>query len=198
MNNKYLCDYVKFLLNKNKILIKDEKTNIYLTEYFENIIFNIVSIAAIITFINNCKTIKNETITMISKYLNNTCGNIKMKGGNSITMPIEFYGYDSLRYSPTNNTNDYLKIDFESGILRPQIGGGKNKGDDVKPIVKAINDIILYYKLKITKETNEKLLKLIKDFIKCLLNRFKEVKGKITKTTINKILKSDKTFDIFK
>ena len=45
MNNNYLSDYVKMAIIKNKINMKDEKAVAYLTEYFENIIFNVVSIA---------------------------------------------------------------------------------------------------------------------------------------------------------
>jgi histone H3/H4 len=201
MIDKYLCDYVKFLLKKNQIIIKDDKTISYLTEYIENIIFNIVSIAAIITFINNSKIIQNESITLINKYLKSSCGNPKksMKGGNSIVMPSEFYGYDSHRYSTINNQTDYLQVDLNSGILRPQIGGGgKKKTDDNKPINKAIKEILKYYKLKISKDCCCKLLKLIEDYIKCLMSKLKEVKGNITKTCINKIIKSEKTFDIFK
>jgi len=200
MIDKCLCDYVKFILNKNQIIMKDEKTNMYLTKYIENIIFNIVSISAIITFINNSKIIKDETIKSISEYLDGVCGNPKkaMKGGNAITMPCEFYGYDSLRYSPTNNTNDILQVDFNSGTLRPQIGGGKKTKGDIKPIIKSIKDILKYYKLKISKETCSKLLHLIENYIKCLMSKFKEIKGTISKTSIDKIIKSNKTFDIFK
>jgi len=55
MDKNYLCDYVKYILDYNEIKVKDEKTYKYLTTCIENILFNIVSIAAVITFINNVK-----------------------------------------------------------------------------------------------------------------------------------------------
>jgi len=205
MSNNYLCDYVKFLLNKNKIKVKDDKTCKYLATSIENIIFNVVSIAAVITFINNSKVIKKESIVIIKKYLNNMCGNpsksIIKGGGGSIVLPSEFYGINSMNYSSTNNYHpvDTLQIDFANGIARPQIGGGKNnKKESLKSIENAINEILIYYKLKATKETNTKILKLIESYIKCLFSKLKELNIIITCDTIDKIMKSNKVFDLFK
>jgi hypothetical protein len=200
MNKNYLYDYVKYILDKNEIKVKDEKTYKYLTSSIENIIFNIVSIAAVITFINNCKTIKKESIDIITKYLNNMCGkpqySIMKGGGGSIIMPSEFYGVDSMRYSATNNLHpiDTLQIDFNNNIARPQIGGG-NK---IKPIMIGINDILNYYRLKGTNEIKTKILKLIEKYIKCLIIKIKEINKIITCDIIDKNIKSTKLFDIFK
>lgn len=205
MDKNYLCDYVKYILNKNEIKVKDEKTCKYLTSCIENIIFNVVSIASVITFINNCKTIKKESIDIITKYLNNMCGkpqySIMKGGGGSIVMPSEFYGVDSMRYSGTNNlhTIDTLQIDFNNGIARPQIGGGsKIRKSSTKPIMIGINDIINYYRLKTTKEIKMKILKLIEKYIKCLISKLKEENKIITCDIIDKNIKSNKLFDIFK
>jgi hypothetical protein len=200
MNKNYLYDYVKYILDKNEIKVKDEKTYKYLTSSIENIIFNIVSIAAVITFINNCKTIKKESIDIITKYLNNMCGkpqySIMKGGGGSIVMPSEFYGVDSMRYSAANNLHpiDTLQIDFNNNIARPQIGGG-NK---IKPIMIGINDILNYYRLKGTNEIKTKILKLIEKYIKCLIIKLKEINKIITCDIIDKNIKSTKLFDIFK
>jgi len=202
MDNNYLYDYVKFLLDKNDIKLKDDKTCNHLTQCIENIIFNVVSIASIITFINNCKIINKESIKIIKKYLDNKCdkkANKKIGGGGSIVLPSEFYGIDSLRYSATNGIqSDILRVDFAGSLLRPQIGGGKKSKLLNKPIVNAIQDILNYYKLKASKETINKILKLIEDYIKCLIETLKEKKGVISILTIKKMMKSNKLFDIFK
>jgi len=209
MSNNYLCDYVKLLLEKNNIKVKDAKTCNYLTSCIENIIFNVVSIASVITFINNCKTIKKESISIVNKYLNSMCGTPSYKkitgGGGAIVLPSEFYGIDSSRYLPTNNlhTTNTLDINFNSGIARPQIGGGlhKNKTSDSSSssgIMKGVNDILDYYKLKATKETKMKLVKLIECYIKCLMNKLKELNKTITCNLVDKTMKATKVFDLFK
>jgi hypothetical protein len=206
MSNNYLCDYVKCLLEKNNIKVKDAKTCNYLTTCIENIIFNVVSIASVITFINNCKTVKKESISIVTKYLNSMCGSSSYKtvkgGGGSIILPSEFYGIDSTRYSPMNNlhTTNTLDIDFTNGIARPQIGGGlkKSSSSSSNSIMKGVNDILDYYKLKATKEIKMKMVKLIECYIKCLMNKLKELNTTITCSSVDKVMKSDKVFELFK
>jgi len=206
MNNNYMYNYVKDMLYKNNIKIRNEKTCNYLTTCIENIIFNVVSIAAVITFINNCKIVKKECITIIKKYLNNMCGSPMYKtikgGGGSIVLPSEFYGVNSMNYSPTNNLYpmDKLTIDFTNNIARPQIGGGyKNeKSSKSNAIYKGISDILVYYKLKATNETKIKICSLIECYIKCLMNKLKNIDKKISSEIIDETMKSSKVFDIFK
>lgn len=202
MHKNYLCDYVKFLLDKNKIAVKDDKTSMYLTDCIENIIFNVVSIAAIITHINNCKMVRKESITIVSKYLTNMCGgkvsSKMMKGGDgAIVMPSEFYGIDSNRYSTANAMTEVLKVDFNNSIARPQIGGGMKKATG-KPIEEAIKKILDYYKLKASADITKKILKLIEKYIKCLMSQLTMIKGKVSTNVIKKMMKSSKFFDIFK
>jgi len=205
MINNYIYDYIKNLLDKNNIVIANDKTCKYLTDCIENIIFNVVSIAAIITFINNCKTIHKQSIEIIRKYLNNMCGStskILKGGGGSIVLPSEFYGVNSNRYSISNGIQtDILNVDFNNGLLRPQIGGGKSKSNANKSlnvIYNAICEILEYYKLKASKETKNKITKLIEKYISCLIMKLKEEDKKISLSIIKKILKSNKLFDIFK
>lgn len=205
MINNYIYDYIKNLLDKNNIVIANDKTCKYLTDCIENIIFNVVSIAAIITFINNCKTIHKQSIEIIRKYLNNMCGStskILKGGGGSIVLPSEFYGVNSNRYSISNGIQtDILNVDFNNGLLRPQIGGGKSKSNSNKSlnvIYNAICEILEYYKLKASKETKNKITKLIEKYISCLIMKLKEEDKKISLSIIKKILKSNKLFDIFK
>jgi hypothetical protein len=197
MNNNYLTEYVKSSINKNGITVKDEKTINYLTEYFENIIFNVVSIASIITYINNCKSINNKSIEIVKKYLDNMCGDASVKKGGSTVLPSEYFGIDSTRYMPTNGIHtDVLQIDFANGLARPQIGGGKTQ-KKIQPIPANIKHILDYYKLKASKDIIAKLTKLIENYIKCLMQQLKLQNKKISCITIKKIIKSNKLFDIF-
>ena len=207
MSNNYLCNYVKCLLEKNNINVKDAKTCNYLTTSIENIIFNVVSIASVITFINNCKTVKKESISIVTKYLNSMCDSSSYKtikgGGGAIVLPSEFYGIDSTRYSSMNNLHatDSLQIDFTNGIARPQIGGGlkkKSPSSSLDSIMKGVNDILDYYKLKASKEIKMKIVKLIECYIKCLMNKLKELDKTITCSLVDKVMKSDKVFELFK
>jgi len=203
MESNYLYEYVKYLLKHNEIKTKDVKTVYHLTNYIENIIFNVVSIISIITFINNSKSIKKESINIVTKYLKNACGNPKSDlikgGGGAIVMPSEFYGINSMRYSPTNNIHsvDTLHIDFSKDIARPQIGGSV-KNSKIKPIIKAINDILSYYKLKCSDEIKNKILKLIESYIKCLIIKLKNLNKTITIDNINNSMMSNKMFELFK
>ena len=142
--------YVNELSRKFNIPIKDNTAHKCLCEYVENIIFNIVSIASIIALINNSKIINAKILEILDKYVLQTCiktsRNKVSGGGGSIVLPSEFYGVDSGSYSTTNISNDILPINFSSGIMRPQIGGGKAKINN--PLIDAITEILSKHKLK--------------------------------------------------
>ena len=126
MNN--FLPTIKDLVLKYKLsLAKDKTKDIHelLCKYIETLIFNIISIASIITMINNSDTIKKQTITLVKSYINDKC-NHKFTGGTT-GLPSEYYGVDSGLYSSNNAGSDILNIDFASGMLRPQIGGGGHK-----------------------------------------------------------------------
>lgn len=199
MNN--FLPTIKDVIAKYKLQIAKDKTkdvHELLCKYMETLIFNIVSIASIITMINNSNTIKKQTIKLVKSYINDKCNaNTKMTGGMNI-LPSEFYGIDSGRYSEANATGDILTVDFTSGILRPQIGGGTQSSVDNKNILKKINEILNYYKLKASDSIVNDLLKLITIYTNCFFKQLKGTKVIITTAVINKIIKSNKTLDIFK
>ena len=190
--------YVSELSKKFNIPIKDNVAHKCLCEYVENIIFNIVSIASIIALINNCKTINNKILDILDKYVLQTCTNKdKVKGGGgSIVMPSEFYGIDSGRYATTNVTPDVLSIDFNSGIMRPQIGGGKVR--IVNPVNEAITEILSKHGLKASAIITNKIAKIIEGYLACLLKKLQLAKTNVTSTMIKKTIKSSKIFNIFK
>jgi hypothetical protein len=196
MNNKKLSIYVNNLVEKYGLQLKSSATSKCLCEYVENIVFNIVSISAIISFINNCKSINSNTLEIVSSYIKENCGNITIKGGGgAIVMPSEFYGINSGRYNVLNNTTDVLNVDFNNGIARTQIGGGKEKS----PFIPVVKDIINYYKLKASSVIINKIVKIIEGYLDCLMMKLKENKtGKLTSTYIKKVIKANKVFNVFK
>jgi hypothetical protein len=198
MNN--FLPTIKELVAKYKLsLAKDKTKDIHelLCKYIETLIFNIVSVASIITMINNSDTIKKQTLTLVKSYINDKC-NHKMTGGNT-GMPSEYYGIDSGIYQSNNAIGDILNIDFASGILRPQIGGGWGNSYTINDIfMNKIREILNYYKLKSSSTINNSLLKLIYMHINCFFKELKTSRITLNIASINKIIKSNKNLDIFK
>ena len=193
MNNSNLTIYVQKLISEYDLNIKSKMSVKCLCDCIENIVFNIVSISSIIAFINNSKTITKENIKILNSYLNKVCSPV-MKGGNSIVMPMEFYGNNSGRYLPTNNQNDFLNIDFSSGIMRQQIGGGKS----TSPFIKVIKDFLVHYKLKAGKDIIDEIVVMIENYIKCLMMKLKKYKEVIKPSMIKSVIEKNKMFKIFK
>jgi hypothetical protein len=195
MNNK-LIPYTNNLIKKYDLSIKNNVDKC-LCSYIEAIIFNIITIASIITFINNCKSINKETLYILKEYIYIACSPTSMKGGGGATvMPSEFYGINSNNYSPTNNQMDLLTIDFNSTSIRPQIGGGRN---DNKPVVDIIKKFLKYFNLKASSAIMKEILDIINNYIDCLMTKLKKINGnKLTPMMIKKVIKSNKIFNIFK
>jgi len=195
MNNPKLTIYVEKLIKDYDLNIKTKASVKCLCDCIQNIVFNIVSVASIIAFINNSKTITKENITILHSYLNKACNPSKIKGGNSIVMPQEFYGSSSGRYLPTNNQTDLLTIDFNSGLARGQIGGGKAK---TSPFTNVIKDFLIHYKLKASSAIIKEIVMMIEVYIKCLMMKLKKCKGQIKPPMIKSIIEKNKMFKIFK
>ena len=151
--------------NKNKI-IKD------LNCYIDALIFNIVSIGAIVSVINNCKSIKKENITIIKRYIEDKCqfkyAKTKKTGGT--VLPSEYFGNDSGRYNQQNAGEDLLKVNWATEIARPQIGGAKTTKTLVKDYM---NEILKYYDVKASNEMLNQMIKIFDFHIKCLLQQLK-------------------------
>ncbi len=192
MNNSNLTIYVEKIIKDYDLKIKTKASVKCLSDCIQNIVFNIISISSIIAFINNSKTITKENIQILYTYLNKTC-KTTIKGGNSIVMPQEFYGTNSGRYLPTNNQNDLLTINFQSGIMRQQIGGGS-----VSPFIKVIKDFLIHYKLKAGKAIIDELVLMIETYIKCLIMKLNKIKKDIKPPMIKSIIEKNKMFKIFK
>ena len=192
MNNLITC--VDNLLKKNNINVSRATLKV-ITEYVENIIFNIVSISCIIALINNTKTINKKNVDIVNKYINDSCGKSKVKGGANV-LPSEYFGTDSGRYLASNSTSDVLGINFSSGIMRPQIGGGAKKQQS--PYIPIIKDILSYYKIKASAVIVNCFIIIIDEYIACFIHKLKVSKVKITGTVVEKLIKDNQTFNIFK
>ena len=159
---------------------------------------NMISVASLIALINNSKSVTDKTIQILHKYVIDKCGSKgrKVKGGDgAIVLPSEFYGVDSNRYSVANASADVLSIDFNNGIMRPQIGGGASR---MNVIGDAIKEVLAKNDLKASVSVIKKLKSFIENYLFCLLKKLQESKTKVSATLIKKTLHSEKLFNIFK
>jgi len=190
--------YVTELARKFNINLKDKSAEKCLCDCVENIIVNMISVASLIALINNSKLVTDKTIQILHKYVIDKCGGKGRKvkgGGGAVVLPSEFYGVDSNRYSAANASADVLSIDFKSGILRPQIGGGSTK---MNVIGDAIKEVLAKNDLKASASIIKKLKSFIENYLFCLLKKLQESKTKVSATLIKKTLHSEKLFNIFK
>lgn len=189
--------YVTELARKFNINLKDKNAEKCLCDCVENIIINMISITSLIVLINNSKTVTDKTIQLLHKYVIDKCDkNGKMKGGGgAIVLPSEFYGIDSNRYSAANVSTDVLNIDFNSGILRPQIGGGSSK---MNILSDAIKEVFARNEVKASASIIKKLKTFIENYLFCLLAKLQNSKTTVSATVIKKTLHSNKLFNIFK
>ena len=176
---------------------------IQLAKHIEILIFNIVSIAAIISLLNNSSSINKEAVKLVRSYIHNSCDKKTVKGG--MSMPSDYFGVYHPAYSENNITPDVLNINFESGILRSQIGGGgsshkkyKLSKTDEKEFINTINHVSRYYNLKITSEVIKMIIDIIIENMHCLFIHLKLANKPLNIDLIKKMIKLNKKFDIFK
>ena len=203
-----LKEFTESLLIDNKIEInsKSNKKQIIkdISKFLDVLIFNIISVGCIIALLNNTKKIKEENINIIKNYIFDKCNIAKKEskgGAGDLSMPSEFYGYDSGIYKESNIGRDILTIDWNKGIARPSIGntetqmtGGTNKKQNV--IKEYIKIILKYYKITASDTIITKLLNIYKYHLECLIQNLKKYNKPITSKYVasildkNKILKS--------
>jgi hypothetical protein len=198
--NNYLSIISAIISKYNINIDKAKRTVIYklLSKYIDVLIFNVVTILSIITMINNSNTIHKNALKLLKEYINETCHSKKISGGT--TLPSEYFGINSGIYNENNFTGNILDIDFSSGILRPQIGGGgltKLNKDDIKILSQSIKNIFTYYKLKVSNDIIQELVNLINDNIECLFRQFKDIRS-LNPSLIKKMINSNKSLEIFK
>jgi len=190
MNN-----YLKSVITKYGLTVKSEKDYEGICEYLETLIFNIVSIASLITLINNSKIVERDALKLVHSYINDKCDKVSIKGGTSL--PSEYIGINSNLYNATNNQLDILNVDYVSGILRPQIGGGgKSKNSNHNWIKTKITKLLQHYNLTIKEKEMNYLINIIYDNVNCLFFQIPK-KQVITKAFLKKMINSNKSLDIY-
>lgn len=196
MNN-----YLKSVISKYGLTVKNDDVLNCLCEYLETLIFNTVSIASLIALINNSKVIEVDALKLVHSYINIKCEKVEITGGTSL--PGEYFGHYTNSYNTTNNQLDVLNMDVANGILRPQLGGGggrartstKSSGNHDWLKTK-INKLIHHYKLTIREKELNYLINIIYDNVNCLF--FQMPKNKVlTKPYIKKFINSNKSLEIF-
>jgi hypothetical protein len=200
--NKFL-NTINSIIKYYNINIDNGKTSavyILLAKHIEILVFNIVSIAAIISLLNNSSHINKDCVKLVKSYINNKCDR-QIKGGTSL--PSDYFGVSNPAYSENNLTPDILNIDFSSGILRPQIGGGGYKKykltkNDEKEFITVINSIVKYYNLKISSDVIKIIIEIITENMGCLFINLKLASKPLNIDLIKKMIKLNKKFDIFK
>ena len=73
-----------------------------LVKKIETLVFNVISIAAIISLINNSSSIQKEAVELVKAYIADKCSKY-VKGGTS--MPSDYFGDIHPNYSVNNMTS---------------------------------------------------------------------------------------------
>jgi hypothetical protein len=101
--------------------------------YYEVLIYNIVSIAVVIALANNTKKITIIQLDHVKDYIKSKCLGKKSRGGNGQTggtsLPAEYFGYsiDPAVYSAGNGAEQSTStVDFAGGVIRPEIATSAN------------------------------------------------------------------------
>jgi len=206
MNNQFLNTIHSIIKFYNLKINPGSNTTVYksLSKNIEVLIFNVISVASIISLINNSNTIQKTAVLMVRDYINDKCNTPQMKKGGT-SLPSDYFGAINPAYSENNITNDVLGIDFTSGIARAQIGGGGNSRKsykltkaDTNEFIAAVKNICKYYNLKISSDCIKLLIDIIVENIDCLFNYLHMASKPITTDIIKKMIKLNKKFDIFK
>ena len=207
MNNRFLNTIYSIVKHYNLKINPGSNANVYksLSKNIEVLIFNVISIASIISLINNSQTIQKTAVLMVRDYIHDKCNTPQMKKCGT-SLPSDYFGAINPAYNASNNTTDILGIDFTSGIARAQIGGGGNSRrksykltkSDTDEFVIAVKNICKYYNLKIGSDSIKILIDIIVENMDCLFNYLHMASKPITTDIIKKMIKLNKKFDIFK
>ena len=210
MDNNRLISFSKGLLRANNIRVSKKcDYNLvikHLVNYLDALIFNIVSIACIVSIINKSKKIDKEALPIIRSYIEDKCNfkyAKKMSGG--AVYPSSFYGATETAYNENNKGGDILGINWSAGIIRPEIGtsikypmeGGGNGGKisskaSYNCIRSYVYKILKYHKILASKVIISELISLIDHHIKCLIVNIKKCDKELTITCLNKIINKNK------
>lgn len=203
-----------FEIMKIEISSKDKDGGVNIKKavknYFEVLIYNIVSIAVVVAIANDAKKLKPIHLEHVKDYIKTKCSSGKIKGGKNnqtggTSLPAEYFGYsiDPSRYSAGNGNEESVStINFGEGIIRPAINttqdyNGKIVGGSVSSdlehfvctnsTVKAyVRDILKRHDIKIDKTLLDVLLHIIEIHVHCVLKDLK-TSGPLTMVKVEKV-----------
>lgn len=191
MNSKKFNKYSEYLLlSKNLIEKKDSRIINRFAFIINMFIYNIVTLSCIITLINNNNSVFTiNNLNQTKNYLNKEFKvSSKIKGGDPVLSPSYFGKNEDQHYSENNVMND-IKVDFEAGILKPQLGGSKggcNNCSFNKLLMISAGKIYKEHKVKISKDLKQVVVNIIKNNLYKMIYLLKK-KSKNNKLSINKI-----------
>jgi hypothetical protein len=153
-------------------------------------IYNIVTLSCIITLINNNNSVftinnLNHTKNYLDKEFKVSS---KIKGGNPVLSPSYFGKNEDQHYSENNVMND-IEVNFEAGILRPQLGGsngGCNNCSFNKLLMISAGKIYKEHKVKVSKDLKQIVVNIVKNNLYKMVYLLK-MKSKNNKLSVNKI-----------
>lgn len=190
-----LQKYSDKLLSQHHITIntKDKyKVAKQLSLYLDGVIFNIISIFCLISIINESNKITDKTMQVGRKYIEDTCSfSYSMSGGSRLGC-ASLLGQTEPMYSASNPTNDILKVNFEAGIARPQIGGNNLQSELHNIVAKYIKEILLYHNVTASKSIKSEIASIINFHLDCFISYLKNHSGTLTLTALKKIVKEHK------
>ena len=163
-----------------------------------NVIKYIHSVCMITCSLTTQKTITPRLLPEIIKKVETTCTKKsfaggcnecgkwvpKKLGGGEGSMPLSFYGMPEDMYQPVDQyAKDILGVDFENGVLRPEIspgqsgGGIKHAQSMVKLIARMLNKHCKEHDKRLSKQVKYYLSVYIFMKIDCLINKVKKDKS---------------------
>lgn len=194
LSSTKFSNYSKKILMENKLLNKNNKLVIKkMALYIDMLIFNITTISSIIALLLfNKDRLDNEIINLTKQHIS-TQSSKKMRGGGM--MPATYFGADESNTYGADAGRDILQINFESGTLRPQIGGCEIMTCKInKNILGKISKILKEYKIKADKNIKIEICKIVKLNIYKMVNLLKtKIKNKeLSVILLNRILLKSK------
>ena len=193
LSSTKFSNYSKKILMENKLLKKNNKLVIKkMALYIDMLIFNITTISSIIALLLfNKDRLDNEIINLTKQHIS-TQSSKKIIGG---MMPATYFGADESNTYSADAGGDILQVNFESGTLRPQIGGCEIMTCKInKNILGKISKILKEYKIKADKNIKIEICKIVKLNIYKMVNLLKtKIKNKeLSIILLNKILLKSK------
>jgi hypothetical protein len=181
-----------FTAHDVKIAAKDKYAIIQqVAIYLDSLIFNLIALPCLIAIINNSSHVTEKTLEAAKQNMSKGCRKTMTGGtGGSLGNP-SFVSIDQPMYSAGNPTNDILQIDWESGFVRPQIGGSHStRSKDLDKIVmKYINEVLKYHEVTASKTIKSTLAATIKMKVDCFMDTIVMHKGTLTHAALKKIIK---------